>query len=222
MAPGQPGVLNFSAAIHGFHANYLSGMDHEACNMCHPASEDGNTRCFRGRHSQVGVNCTECHGTLEDHALSLLAHQKEIPAAERLSRGLEPVFAYEKADIIPRMPWLMEPDCRSCHTRFDIFEDGYPGTAFNRWAAGFDALYRNRTDNQGVMCIVCHGSTHAVYGATNPYGLHRDNQPPLQYQGLAGTIGTHENCQVCHTVKMEFNGHHRNTVNRMAPAWVVE
>jgi hypothetical protein len=120
------------------------------------------------------------------------------------------------------MPWLMEPDCRSCHTNFNIFDDGYAGTAFNLWAPGFEALYRNRTDNHGVMCIACHGSTHAVYGAYNKYGLQRDNQQPIQYQGLAGTIGTHEQCMVCHTIAMDVNGHHRNMVNRIAPAVVVE
>ena len=214
MAPGKPGVLNFSTAIHGFHANYLSGMDQEACNMCHPSRPEGNTNCFRGRHSQVGIGCTECHGTLEDHALGLLANQPGMKASARLARGLEPVFAASKDEIKPRMPWLMEPDCRSCHTNYHIFEDGYDGTAFNLWVPGFEALYRNRTDNHGVMCSACHGSTHAVYGACNKYGLQRDNQQPLQYQGLAGTIGTHGQCMVCHTVEMTANGHHRNMINR--------
>ena len=108
----------------------------------------------------------------------------------------------------------MEPDCRSCHTNFNIFEDGFTGTAFNSWVPGKEALYRNRTDNQGDMCIGCHGSTHAVYGAYNKYGLQRDNQQPLQYQGLAGTIGTHGQCMVCHTIEMSSNGHHRNMLNR--------
>ncbi len=222
MAPGKPGILNFSAAIHGFHANYLAGMDQDACTMCHPGRVEGNTSCFRGRHKEIGLGCTECHGTLEDHALSLLAHQADLDASRRLSRGLEPVFAYTKEEIKPRMPWLMEPDCRSCHTNFSIFEDGFSGTSFNIWAPGFEALYRNRTDNHGVMCIACHGSTHAVYGATNKYGLHRDNQQPLQYQGMAGTIGTHDQCALCHTVEMTANGHHRNMVNREFPAAVVE
>jgi len=221
-APGIPGVLNFSAAIHGFHANYLSGMDQEACHMCHPSSQEGNTSFFRGRHSEVGVGCTECHGTLEDHALGLLAFQPDIKASARLARGLEPVYAASREEIIPRMPWSMEPDCRSCHTNFNIFEDGFDGTAFNRWVPGFEALYRKRTDNHGVMCSACHGSTHAVYGAYNKYGLHRDNQQPLQYQGLAGTIGTHGQCMVCHTVEMTSNGHHRNMVNREIPPLLVE
>jgi mono/diheme cytochrome c family protein len=221
-AAGKPGVLNFSSAMHGFHANLLSGMDQEACNMCHPSNPEGSTRCFRGRHNEVGVGCTECHGTLEDHALGLLANQTGIKASARLSRGLEPVFAAYKEEIKPRMPWVMEPDCRSCHTYFNIFEDGFSGTAFNLWAPGFESLYRNRTDNHGVRCIACHGSTHAVYGAQNRYGLQRDNQQPLQYQGLAGTIGTRENCAVCHTIEMTASGHHRNMLNRDPPAAIVE
>jgi hypothetical protein len=28
--------LSLSAAIHGFHANYLSGREDDACNACHP------------------------------------------------------------------------------------------------------------------------------------------------------------------------------------------
>ena len=222
MAPGKPGVLNFSSAIHGFHANYLPGMDQEACNMCHPSRPERNTEFFRGRHTQVGVTCIECHGTLEDHALGLLAVQADNKASARLSRGLEPVIVASKEEIIPRMPWLMEPDCRSCHTNFNIFEDGFEGTAFNRWVPGFEALYRNRTDMHGVMCSACHGSPHAIYGAYNKYGLQRDNQQPLQYQGLAGTIGTHGQCMVCHTMEMTANGHHRNMVNRELPALLVE
>jgi cytochrome bd-type quinol oxidase subunit 1 len=222
MAPGVPGVLNFSTAIHGFHANYLSGMDQDACILCHPARAEGNTSFFRGRHSEIGLGCTECHGTLEDHALGLLAGQSGIAAAQRLSRGLEPVHVSSKEEIKARMPWVMEPDCRSCHTNYSIFEDGFSGTAFNIWAPGKDALYSMRTDNHGVMCSACHGSTHAVYGAINKFGLHRDNQQPLQYQGMAGTIGTHGQCAVCHTIEMSTNGHHRNMVNREYPAAIVE
>ena len=213
-AAGIDGVLNFSAAIHGFHANYLSNMNHESCNMCHPGRTDGNTTCFRGRHSKVGLNCTSCHGMLEDHAIGLLAAQKDIEAAERLAANLETVFIADKAAVVPRQPWLMEPDCRSCHTNFAINQDGYRGTSFNMWAPGFSALYRNRTDTHGVMCSACHGSTHAIYGAENKYERHRDNLQPLQYQGLAGTIGTRNSCEVCHMKEMDQNGHHRNMVNR--------
>jgi hypothetical protein len=221
-APGKPGILNFSTAIHGFHANYLSGMDQDACNMCHPSAEEGNTTCYRGRHATNYISCTECHGALEDHALGLLAGQSTIPAAIRLAANLVPMAVEDKATINPRIPWLIEPDCKSCHTNFNIGEDGYSGSAFNNWVSGYPDLYRNRTDNQGVMCIACHGSTHAVYGAENKFGRQRDNMQPLQYQGIAGTIGTHNNCKVCHIKEMNVSGHHRNQTNREYEAAVVE
>ncbi|MBN1388186.1 MAG: cytochrome ubiquinol oxidase subunit I [Bacteroidales bacterium] len=220
-APGKPEVLNFSSAIHGFHANYLTGMDEEACNLCHPSREEGNTTCFRGRHFGF-LNCTNCHGKLEDHALALLKEQAGKEAAPRLARNLVPVYARTMEEIQPRMPWLMEPDCKGCHSNFNIHEDGWTGTSFNKWVPGFSALYRNRTDNMGMMCISCHGSTHAVYGAVNKYDKHRDNIQPLQYQGLAGTIGTYDNCIICHKKNMNSSGHHRNQVKRSKEATVVE
>jgi mono/diheme cytochrome c family protein len=220
-APGKPDVLNFSTSIHGFHANYLSGMDEDACNMCHPSREEGTTTCFRGRHAEF-LNCTNCHGVLEDHALALLKDQAAKEAAPRLARNLEPVYVRTKEEILPRKPWLMEPDCQGCHSNFNIYEDGWTGTSYNNWVPGFAALYRNRTDNMGMMCISCHGSTHAVYGAVNKYDKHRDNIQPLQYQAMAGTIGTHDNCIICHKKKMKSSGHHRNQVNRLKEATVVE
>lgn len=221
-APGKDGILNFSSAIHGFHANYLPAMDNASCNMCHPSAVTGNTNCFRGRHTETGVNCTNCHGRLEEHALSLLVAQPSIKQAKLLAKNLTPFFVKEQHEVKGRTPWLMEPDCRGCHKSFDINNDGFTGTSFNQWAAGFDVLYRNRTDNHGVRCIACHGSTHAIYGAKNIYELQRDNMQPLQYQGKAGTIGTHNNCAVCHTKPMNSNGHHRNMVNREDLVYIVE
>ena len=221
-APGKEGILNFSSAVHGFHANYLSNMDNSSCNMCHPSTTDGNTNCYRGRHTETGINCTNCHGRIEDHALSLLVGQSNIPQSQVLSANLVPFFSKDKASVNPRTPWLNEPDCKGCHTNFNINQDGFSGTAYNKWACSFDQLYRNRTDNHGVMCIACHGSTHAVYGAQNIYEKQRDNMQPLQYQNMAGTIGTHNNCAVCHTVEMKVNGHHRNMVNRKDDVAIVK
>jgi len=221
-APGKSGILNFSSAVHGFHANYLPDMDNTSCNMCHPSAATGNTNCYRGRHAITGINCTNCHGRIEDHALSLLAGQSSIPQAKVLSANLVPLLARDKAAVNPRTPWLNEPDCKGCHTNFNINIDGFSGTAYNQWASGFNELYRNRTDNHGVRCIACHGSTHAVYGAQNIYEKQRDNMQPLQYQNIAGTIGTYNNCAVCHTVPMNANGHHRNMANRTDQVAIVQ
>ncbi|MFA9389111.1 MAG: cytochrome ubiquinol oxidase subunit I [Prolixibacteraceae bacterium] len=219
---GKNGVLNFSSAIHGFHANYLENMDNASCNLCHPSAVTGNTNCYRGRHTKTGLNCTNCHGRIEGHALSLLVAQPNIKQAEVLAKNLKPFYVKDQASVNPRKPWLMEPDCKGCHTNFDINNDGFSGTAYNKWAPGFDDLYRNRTDGNGVRCIACHGSTHAIYGAENIYEKQRDNMPPLQYQNMAGTIGTHNNCKVCHTIDMNVNGHHKNMVNRSDLVLTVE
>ena len=217
---GEKGILNFSSAVHGFHANYLSDMDNKSCNMCHPSRTDGSTVCLRGRHARTDMNCTNCHGRIEDHALSLLVGQSEIKQAQVLMANLEPFYEKDKKSINPRTPWLQETDCTGCHNDFDI-RRGFTGSSFNKWAEGFDSLYRNRMDNMGVMCIACHGSTHAVYGAVNIYEKHRDNIQPLQYQKMAGTIGTHNNCAVCHMTSMGNSGHHRNMVNREKEAAIV-
>jgi len=213
-APGKPDVLNFSAAMHGFHANYLKNLYDDACTMCHPSRPRGNTSCLRGRHADVGLTCVECHGKIEDHALALVKNEQKRGKikAGRLIANLAPTVVPSPDLVNPRMPWVSEPDCKSCHTNFDIVKDGWEGTAYNKWVPGFDDLYRNRTDNQGVMCIACHGSTHAIYPAVNKYDPERDNIQPLQYQGVAGTIGTLRNCKVCHLKEMTTNGHHRNMV----------
>ena len=56
----------------------------------------------------------------------------------------------------------------------------------------------------------CHGSTHAIYPAVNPYGRHRDNIQPMQYSGTPYTIGANMTCAVCHTREMEHPIHHEN------------
>ena len=214
---GKENILNFSTAIHGFHANYLTGMDGDACNMCHPNDPSGNTRCLRGRHSRLGpLDCTTCHGKIEDHALALLKHEEQYgkKRVAKLKNKLVPRSVKSYKDIKPRQPWLQQPDCKSCHTNFDIRNIKKAPLGFNRWVSGSSALYRNRTDTHGVMCAACHGSPHAVYFGKNMYSEDRDNIQPLQYMGFAGTIGVKGNCKVCHTKEMKVNGHHRNMIKK--------
>ena len=111
--------------------------------------------------------------------------------------------------IEPRRPWVNEPDCLHCHVDFQA-----PETieTFNRWTPSEAALYKNRSDGAGVMCAGCHGITHALHPATNPFGNDRDNIPPLQYQGNPYPLGADKNCKVCHTVDMEFEMHHPNSL----------
>ncbi|NCC25643.1 MAG: cytochrome C [Deltaproteobacteria bacterium] len=208
-AEGEPGVLGFPAAIHGWHANYLTDRDETACFLCHPSSATGPTGCQRGVHASLGLTCVDCHGTLEDHALSLLKreHEDGRPTAARLMANLKPRMVDSVDEINPRTPWINEPDCLTCHVDFQA---PVRATAFNVWTNGLEELFRMRSDDAGIMCSACHGSTHANYPAQNMYGKNRDNIPPLQYQGDNLPIGSNRNCNLCHTEDMDFSIHHPN------------
>lgn len=211
-APGRPEHLNLSAAIHGFHANYLTNMAEDACNACHPSRPEGRTRCYRGRHAAVEIRCIDCHGTMEDHALGLLKHEAKAGkvTAKKLMKNLTTRHAESFEMLPPRQPWLNEPDCLFCHKNFEAPEDST--LPLTEWTTDETALYRNRTDEMALYCAACHGAPHAIYPAENPYGSDRDNIQSLQYQGVSGTIATENNCTICHTQDMTSSDHHPNMV----------
>jgi len=212
---GRPELLNFPASIHGWHANYLTGRGADACFQCHPADPAGPTACLRGGHADV-LDCTHCHGTLEDHALSLLKKEAELgkPGAARLMAHLRPRAVATVEEVVGRTPWLQEPDCVGCHTEEFIRPDPQGISSFNLWTAGPEELFRVRTDETGILqCEACHGATHATYPALNRwYGADRDNIQPLQYQANRLPIGADGNCKVCHRVEMDFAVHHEGMI----------
>ncbi len=204
-AAGRPGVTNFSAAMHGWHALYMPYQDSRACALCHPARPNGNTRCLRDLHAAMGVSCTNCHGSMSEHAAGVLVHEKEKNAAGRMLAASE---VAEKEKVNGRIPWEQETDCLDCHRDFQQPEKGASG--FNVWTDSLGALYRMRTDMAGVRCPACHGSTHAVYPARNPFFGDRDNMQPLQYSGTRAPIGTNRSCAICHRIPMQEAIHHPN------------
>ena len=209
-AKGQPELLNLPAAIHGFHANHLTGRGAEACAACHPNSPSGPTRCLRGVHGQRGMDCTRCHGFLEDHALSLLKKEQEAgkKGAERLMNHLQPRTVAKVENVKGRTPWLAEPDCLNCHVDYTR-PDKDKSNGFNMWTQEGD-LYRLRLDdNRRLACAACHNSPHATYPTVNTYGKDRDNLQPLQYQGLTDSIGRNGNCNLCHLVPPQGRPHHK-------------
>lgn len=205
--------LNLSAAIHGFHANYLTGQDAESCGACHPSSPDGFTKGFRGIHKEIELDCTSCHGKLEDHALSLLVAEKAAgkKGTEPLMKHLSPRAVESLADIAPRQPRINMPDCLNCHVEFDAPETDTH--EFNQWTEGADQRYHRRTDDAAILCAACHGAPHAVYPANNIFGNDRDNIPPMQHQDNPYPIAANKNCKVCHTIDMEDEIHHPNSLN---------
>jgi len=202
--------LNLSTAIHGVHALYLSNRGSDACLQCHPGQSSCPSGALRGVHMQIGLNCTTCHGHMEDHAISLLKNelQQNKHHASRLIPLIVPKAYSDSEKIIPRRPWDQEPDCLTCHKDFDTPD--MPVSAFNQWTEGKDYLYQNRTDEVGIHCAACHGVAHAIYPTVNSYGENRDNIQPMQYQKISECIGSYNNCSVCHTVEMDNSVHHPN------------
>jgi cytochrome bd-type quinol oxidase subunit 1 len=212
---GDPALLNLSAAVHGWHANYLTGMGAEACTTCHPGDGSGATRGLRGGHSK-NLDCTHCHGTLEDHALGLLVAEKALgkPGADRLMRNLLPRAVQSMEEVVGRTPWLQEPDCLACHEDFER-PDPATASAVYKWVEDESGLYRfSKDDSDLLACGGCHGPTHATYPThSSTFGVDRENIQPLQYQGNRRPIGAGGNCVVCHGIDMEDSIHHDNMEN---------
>ena len=208
-APGDPARLNLSAAIHGFHVQYLKGQDEETCARCHPASPTGVTRAQRDNHAAMGFGCQRCHGYLEDHALSLLKGEEQAgkTRAALYMQGIASRVVADAEDIAPRTPWRQEPECMTCHGNGT--PDPLTASAVNVWTDGPEDLYHNRKDATGsVPCLACHGAPHATYPTDNVYGVERENLQPLQYMGFAGPMGSKESCAVCHIEMPPGDAHH--------------
>ncbi len=207
---GKTSVMILSASIHGFHANYLTDRDDRACNACHASSPEKAARSFSGIHNQIGMNCTNCHGKLEDMAISLLTAEKKrgINKAESLMKHLKPRSVENPDEITPRNPWINEPDCLNCHIEFQPPETDE--SDINLWTKNPKELFSMRTDDAGVRCAACHGSAYAIYPGINEYAPDIENIPPLQYQKNRYPIGANKNCKVCHTIDMEVPIHHPN------------
>ncbi len=198
-AKGQPEQLNLSAAMHGFHAAYLDPTDDKNCLFCH----SGNG--IDDLHTTLGLECGNCHGSLTEHAISLLEEEKK-PAAARLLHLLGAEGHEAKSAIKPRKPWSMEPDCLACHQDFQPPE---VSSSVNGWTADDKGLFSNQYSQDGVLlCASCHGSAHTLYPNNSMFGKDAGNLQPLQYQHNRYPIGADRGCAVCHTTDMEDEMHH--------------
>ncbi len=206
-AAGNPEILNLSAAMHGFHAAYID-QDADSCAFCHANGEHGVTGKLEDLHATIGLDCTNCHGTLADHAISLLKQEQEAKKAGSsklltllVDKGSVPVDS-----IKGRMPWTMEPDCLTCHVGFQPPDSS---TAFNTWTADKKGLFAHRYGDEGILlCSSCHGAQHSLYPTDNAHSKEAGNLQPLQYQNNPYPIGADRGCAVCHTIEMEDELHH--------------
>lgn len=200
---------NLSTAVHGFHAAMdLRGGD--ACGLCHASAENGATHFYRGYHALWDLDCTRCHGAMNDHALSLLRHEAErgnTAAVKRLAQ-IKPVAVADAGLIKPRQPGVNLPQCAGCHD-FKLKPDASTATAFNKWTENEGERFTRALENTGTLrCPSCHGAPHTEYPSSSPAGDERDNIQPLQYQGTSMPLGKDGNCAVCHTHDMPDFVHH--------------
>ncbi len=211
---GKAGI-GMSAALHGRHAPQLAGKNEEACLSCHiglgrSASEgDAPPRPLFARdiHTERGLTCVNCHGTMEDHTLGLLRAEKADGPAKALMAKITPRAVKTAEEIEPRRAWAQQPDCAACHDFTS--KPRLDASAFNSRTKDASALYAARMDDTGeVMCGACHGAPHALYPARNPIGRDRDNIVPIQYQQHARSLGAAGNCAMCHMKDMDAPAHH--------------
>jgi mono/diheme cytochrome c family protein len=208
---GQSARLNLSAAMHGFHAAYIDqNIDQKTsnCAFCHANNAEEATGKLEDLHNTVGLACSDCHGALADHAMSLLKEEEQAkkPQARKLLALIADKGETALESIKGRKPWVMEPDCLTCHQGFQPPD---ASSAFNTWTADKKELFAHQHSNDGVLlCASCHGAQHSLYPADNPYSRQAGNLQPLQYQNTPYPIGANRGCAVCHTVEMQEELHH--------------
>ncbi|MEA3469583.1 MAG: cytochrome ubiquinol oxidase subunit I [Thermodesulfobacteriota bacterium] len=202
----KAGLLGLSTAMHGFHAGFVADSEGDSCGLCHSTSDTGVSHSFDGIHKQLDLSCSNCHGGLVDHAVSLLKQEAETGQAAKLLSYLQDKGEMTIDYVNPRSAWVMEPDCLTCHVEFQPPETD---TAFNAWTEGEEGLFHNRMGEAGaVLCSSCHGQPHSLYPAANRYGKEIGALQPMQYQKSPYPLAADKGCAVCHTVEMEFDMHH--------------
>lgn len=153
--------------------------------------------------------CSDCHGNLDDMAASVLKGEAKKSRARFLMGPLRPETVKDLDSVKPRLPWLQEPECLACHKDFE--KPAPNPSAYNHWSAAPGDLFRMKLDEAGaIACIACHGPTHAIYPARNPFDAFRDVIQPMQYQKNPFAIGGNRSCFVCHTQDVEDSVHHDN------------
>jgi hypothetical protein len=191
--PGYAGVPALTVSMHGLHSRVIdpatgqtmsSGTTRDSCYSCHPGP---NTQCYRGVMAGLTtstgakeVECQNCHGPMTNLASTT------------------------------RQGWLDVPNCQSCHVGTAtsnggtvIYASAYSSggtlrtttdmtfaTNPNTPSTGL-SMFRFSSGHGGLQCEACHGSTHAIFGTSQP----NDNVMSTNLQGHTGTVAE---CTACH------------------------
>jgi hypothetical protein len=210
---GQLAVPWFSRALHRRH-DFLPGQASTGCYQCHPGAV---TQCARGVMSTAAVECRDCHGDMGS-----VAGEAPLLAGGSLDGS---------ADGATRRAWIDMPRCQSCHTGDAWNRISGPGTVAaadgirlrqayrvgdasaspisspaSRFAEEPSKLYRFSRGHGGLLCQMCHGSTHAEWPVGDPLG--NDNITALELQGHTGAIRECGTCHAAGTLPLTLQGPH--------------
>ncbi len=156
-APGEPGVPNFSRALHGQHAGVIPSTQ-AGCYYCHPGPL---TQCQRGvMLVKYGMTCPDCHGTMQDVANKTLPWFEEPRCDSLACHG----GGYAQNNPLYRLS--QEHGglyCEACH-------DSTHAIAPSREAKdGLKFIALQGYDGPLRRCTVCHATAPEGPG---PHGLH--------------------------------------------------
>lgn len=150
-APGQPGISNFSSAMHLSHAPRMAqaGLSND-CYACHPGVR---TNCQRDVHLARGLTCNNCHTSMTAVGDPIRRPWIDEPTCASCHQAEHPTWEFEE-------PGKLYQDsrghqnilCASCH--------GSPHaiTPANTAADNVQAMTAQGHAGRIDTCIVCHSS----------------------------------------------------------------
>lgn len=164
-APGQPEIPNLSKAMHAKHADVETPAEEGAANFCYNCHPGPATQCLRDVMAQRGMNCTNCHGSMEQVAQNVSPWLNE-PRCD----GCHTAPAYAQNQVLYRMSsGHGGVYCEGCH---DSTHAIAPSTQLN------DALkFVAWQGHAGTLdtCTVCHATQPTgagPHGAMAPGPFH--------------------------------------------------
>lgn len=105
--PTMPPPTDSRRGVSGDPVNaFTEGVLEATCYQCHPGKR---TQCLRGAMYAAGVVCQDCHGQMSQVGDDF---SRDVPKGGAFSVKTD----YYTNAATPRVPWLNEPTCGSCHT----------------------------------------------------------------------------------------------------------
>lgn len=113
-APGQPGMLTLSSAMHSAHAPRMAHANLDVdCYACHPGNV---TRCLRDVHFSAGMTCTSCHTSMVAVGDPARRPWVDEPTCGGCHSSRQPTYEFEEAGKLYRdSRGHHGVHCEACH-----------------------------------------------------------------------------------------------------------